>query len=344
VTSSGTPGGLAVSPFYPETERKYQGYLLYSPQYEMYSNDSDNNMLTHRADMYYRYNSRNQFSFRTLDQFKRSHDSTSSRIFTIDDQFKTNLFHTLATFDPTKKFQLRLDYSNFYLNYDSDDNSQADRMDNSWAAYGYFDVSAKTSIFANYDFSDISYDVNDLDSHENRFFGGIRWDITQKTGGQIKGGYGEKTYEQSALSSANTWMAEIQVDHTLTSRTRVILNAYRRYDEPLGEIVDKDDLQENFTTYILTHLIGLSVNYDFTTKLHFNLDTTLFYDEYKDEKRLSTREERQDKEFAISPAIKFDFMKWLTFDLAYTYTNRDSNYSEFDAEDHTVYLRASVFQ
>lgn len=344
VTSSASPGGLAVSPFYPETKRKYQAYVLYSPQYEMYSHDSDNNMLTHRADAYFRYNTRNQFSFRMLDQFKRSHDSISSRALDIDDRYKTNLFSTLASVDLTKKVRLRLDYSNYSLNYDSSRNSRADRVDNSMAAYGYFNFTPKTSVFANYEFSDIGYRSNDLDSNENRFYAGFRWDVTKKTSGQIKGGFGEKDYDQPALSSADTWMAEIQVDHLLTSRTRLILNAYRRYDEPIGELVDKDDLQENFTKYILTHLMGLSLNYDFTTKLHLNLDATLFYDEYKDEKTLSTRKERQDTEYAISPAIKFDFMKWLTFDLAYTYTNRDSNYPQFDYEDHTVFLRASIYQ
>jgi len=344
VTSSAAPGGLVISPFYPKTERKYQFYFLYSPQYEIYYDKSDENMVTHRADAYFRYNTRNKFSIRAIDQFKRSHDSISSRAFTIDDQYKSNMFNTLVTFDPTAKIRLRLDYSNFYLDYDGADNSRANRMDNSWSAYGYFNLTPKMSIFANYEFADINYDTNDLDSQENRLFAGLRWNITKKTSGQIKGGYGEKSYDDGELSDAESWMAEIQVDHNLTPNTNVVLNAYRRYDEVLGELVDKDDLKENFTKYILTHFIGLSLNYDLTTKLHLSLDGTYFYDEYKDEGSLSTRSERQDTEFAISPAVKFDFMKWLTFDLAYTYTNRDSNYSQFDYEDHTVFLRASLYQ
>ena len=343
VTSSASPGGLALSPFYPKTGRKYQSYLLYSPQYEIYYDHSDENMLTHRLDAYFRYNTRNKFSIRVLDQFKRSHGTISSRVFTIDDRYKQNLFNTLGTFDLTEKLRLRLDYSNFYMDYDSSENSLADRMDNSWSGYGYFNLTAKTSIFVNYEFADIRYDTNDLNSEEIRVFAGFCWDVTKKTSGQVKAGYGEKDYDRSGLSNLNTWMAEIQLDHSLTPRTNVVLNAYRRYDEVLGELVDKDDLKENLTKGILTHFIGLSLNYDFTTKLHLNLDTTFFYDKYKDEEKLSTLRERQDTEFAISPAVKFDFMKWLTFDLAYTYTNRDSNYSQFDYKDHTVFLRASLY-
>lgn len=347
-TSSASPGGLAVSPFYPATGRVYQGYLLYSPQYEIYhgvsakNKSTDKDMLNHRADAYFRYDTRNRFSLRTLNQLKLSHDSISSRELTIDDGYKTNLFHTLLTFDPTKKFRLRLDYSNFYLNYDDNENSRADRMDNSWAAYGFFRFTPKTSIFANYEYADIGYDSNAMDSREKRLYAGLRWELTEKTGGQIKGGHGTKAYDHEWLSDTETWMAELQLDHQLTPRTRLVLNAYRRYDEAIGELVNKDDVPQNFTKTILTHFIGLSVNYDLTAKIRLNLDGTYFYDAYKDEAKLSSRKERQDKEFAISPAVRFDFMKWLSLDLSYIYTNRDSNYSQFDHEDHTVFLRANL--
>ncbi len=344
VTSSATPGGLVVNPFYPATDRKYQSYLLYTPQMEIYYGRSDENMITHRADAYFRYNTQNKFSFRVLDQYKRSHDSISSRVFTIDDRYQSNLLNLLGTYDPTAKLRFRLDYSNYYLNYDSSENSRADRMDNSWAGYGFFHLTPKLSIFANYEFSDIDYDSNELDSEENRYFAGFRWEITRKTQGQVKGGYGKKSYDLSGLSDAETWMAEIQVDHHLTSRTHVVFNAFRRYDESLGEIVKKDDVVQNYTTRILTHCAAVSLNYDMTRKLHLNLDAMLFYDEYEDERRLSSGKERNDTEFNISPSVKFDFSKWLTFDLAYIYANRNSNYSQFDFEDHTVFLRGSIYQ
>ena len=75
-----------------------------------------------------------------------------------------------------------------------------------------------------------------------------------------------------------------------------------------------------------------------------NLDTTVFYDEYEDEARLSSQKQRKDWEYAISPSVKYDFSNWLILDASYTYTKRDSNYSEYDFDDHTVMLRGSIYQ
>ena len=100
VTASATPGGLVVSPFYPQTNRRYQGYFLYSPQAEFYWDKSDENMVSQRVDAYFRYQTMNKFSFRALDQFKYSHDSISSRALTIDDRYTSNLFNVVGTYDP----------------------------------------------------------------------------------------------------------------------------------------------------------------------------------------------------------------------------------------------------
>lgn len=344
VTTSSTPGGLAVSPFYPSIDRRYQTYLLYTSQYEIYHSHSDRNLTSHRVDAYFRYNTRNRFSFRVLDLYNRSSDSISSRAFTIDDRYRSNLLNAVATYDPTDKFRLRLDYSNFYLNYDGELNSRrADRMDNSWAAYGFFNITSKLAIFANYEFTDINYDINDLDSQEKRLYGGIRWDVTYKTSGQVKGGYGKREFEVPGISDMSTWMAEIQVDHVLTPRSRVIFNAHRRYDEVMTQRVDRESLPQGFTKAILTHFFGLSLNYDILSRLGLNLDGTMFFDHYQDEGRPAQYKERRDTEYSISPALKFDFRKWLTADLAYTYTKRDSNYPRFNYEDHTVFLRASLY-
>ncbi len=346
VTSSAAPGGLAVQPFYEKADRTYQSYLLYSPQFEFYDEHSDHNMTTHRVDSYFRYNTRNKFSLRLVDQFKRSHDSISSRYFTIDDKYKSNVFNAVSTFDITEKTRLRADYNNFYLNYDADRNDGADRMDNGGSVYGFFRMTAKTSLFAEYEFADIDYDSNDLDSREMRYFGGIRWEITEKSSGRIKGGYGKKTYDEDAFGEVDTWMAEIVVDHQLTPKTRLVFNAYRRYDENMGQPLDVNNLPATYSTHILTQLAGLSVSYDVTPKLHFNCHSTFFtdtYDSYSSVVGAAAPKSRKDTEFAFSPALKFDFKKWLTFDLSYIYTNRDSNYSRYDYTDNTTLLRASVY-
>ncbi len=350
-TTSSTPGGLAVSPYYPENDRRYQAYLLYSPQWEMYAHESQNNMVSHRVDGYFHYNSGNKFSIKVIDQFKRSHDSVSSRIYTIDDKYKTNLFSAVSDLDLTEKFGLRLDYSNFRVNYEDSDNDINDRVDNSWAAYGFFHLTPKISLFAEYEYADMDYRSNFLDSSEERYFGGIRWEFTEKTSGQVKAGYGDRDYDKSWLSDTGTTMAEVVVDYDMTEKTRIVFNAYRRYEEAMSTGLRWDGVPTgNLATNMLTHMVGLSINYDITSKLHLNLHSTIFYDEYDYEyeddawKGVWDDKERRDREIAVSPQIKFDVFKWLSLDLAYIYTHLDSNYSEEDYTDHTVFLRANLFR
>ena len=345
-TTSATPGGLAVSPFFPKNDRRYQAYLLYSPQLEIYHHENENNMLTHRVDGYFHYNSQNRFSLQLIDQYKRAHDSVSSRRYDIEDKYRTNLFSAVSTLGLTEKIELRLDYSNFLVNYDDSDNRINDRVDNSWALYGYFRLTDKTWAFAEYEYADLNYRNYFLDSAEDRYFAGIRWEITEKTSGQIKGGYGFRDYDADGLSDVDTWMAEVIIDYDLTEKTRIVANAYRRYEESMGEGLHWDNSFGYTSTNMLTHMFGLSLNYDLTSKLHLNLHGTLFYDEYAYEydDDLWEGKKQRDREFAISPTIKLDFLKWLTFDLAYTYTHVDCNYSEGEFEDHTVILRGTIYR
>ena len=148
--------------------------------------------LTHRFDAMLHYHSGNRLSVRAIDQYKISYDAFSERAYFTDDKYKSNMFNLAGTYDLTEKLQLRLDYSNFYLNYEDDFNSDADRMDNVYSAYAFLKMTSKTSVFLEYDYADIDYDSSTKDSHEHRYYGGIRWEMTGKSSGQIKGGYGKR--------------------------------------------------------------------------------------------------------------------------------------------------------
>ena len=395
VTANASPGGLAVNPFAPINYKPFQLYLLYSPQLQIYHNQKDTayqdpgigegivdnedinqftnndslNRLTHRVDAYISYHSGNRLFLRAMDQYKISYDDFSERAYSIDDKYNSNMFNITGILDITHKLQLRLDYSNFDLNYKDTINSDADRTDNSIAAYLFFRLTAKTSAFVEYEFADIDYATSDKNSHEHRYFGGLRWQMSGKTSGQIKGGFGEKIFDSTSsilpdtdvrpadIDSSN-WMAEIQIDHNFNSRTNLTLNAYRRYDETLEHRYDYGDLENFYADYTLAHFVGLKVSREITSKIHLNLDTSFFYDEFKgsranhaiqDDFEFDTyvdspnyKRERRDTEFAISPSINFTIFKWLTLNGAYIYTVHDSNYPAHDYFDHTFFVRASL--
>ncbi|MFP4446705.1 MAG: hypothetical protein ACLFPD_10725, partial [Desulfosudaceae bacterium] len=206
-TTTAAPGGLAVQPNFPVTDRRYQGYLLYSPQFEFYEGQSDDNMVSHRVDGYFHYNTRNKLLLRFIEQYKRTHDSLSSRNFTIDDKYHANLARATADLDLTHKLGVGMKYTNYILSYDASENDHANRVDNIWGLTGSFRLTSKVALFAEYDYANIYYSDNDLDNNEHQFYGGVRWEITGKSRGRLKGGYGRKTYDASELSDVDTWMA-----------------------------------------------------------------------------------------------------------------------------------------
>ncbi len=398
VTANASPGGLAINPFTPINYKPFQFYVLYSPQLEIYHNQSIKayqdtdlgegvintedisqftgqdslNRLTHRVDAYVSYHSGNKLFLRVMDQYKISYDAFSERAYTIDDKYKSNVFNISGIFDATNRLRLRLDYSNFDLDYKDQINSDADRMDNSIAAYLFFQMTSKTSAFIEYEFADINYNTTDKDSHEHRYFAGLRWRMTGKSSGQIKGGFGKKTDTSTSVFpdtdiqisdiSKSNWMAEIQIDHNINSRTNLTLNGYRKYDEVLEHRYDYGDFKNFYADYTLAHFVGLKLSREITSKIYLNLDTSFFYDEFegsgadygfRDTFRGAFgsdlfvhipryQKQRRDTEFAVSPSINFDIFNWLTINGAYVYTAHDSNYPAHDYFDHTFFVRASL--
>jgi hypothetical protein len=345
---------------------------LYSPSLEIYHDenlsahqppdtsadiidDDDFDRLSHRVDAMIHYDTGNKLAIRAMDQYKISYDAFSERAYWTDDEYRSNVFTVANTFDATEKIQLRLDYSNFNLNYDDDFNSDDDRKDNVYSAYLYFRQTSKLSYFVEYDYADIGYDSSDRDNHEHRYYGGVRWEMTGKSSGQIKGGYGKKKSDESSKIdtdvnisdvSEDNWMAAIQLDHNFDSRTNLTLNAYRRYDEVLEHRYDYNRYEDFYADYILAHYVGANFSRKIKHNIHLNLDSSLFFDDFKNSRNSSIGgedEDREDTEFSVSPSVKYDMNKYFSINGGYIYTDHISNYPAVDYVDHTFFILASLF-
>lgn len=388
ITANASPGGLAIDSFNPVDFRRFQAYVLYSPQFEWYhglkkrphqgpdtgqdiitnedidggddrfsgaSRRTDLNRTTHRVDGMLHYHSGNMLSVRAMDQYKINYDPFSERTYFAEDKYKSNMFHIAGTLDPTEKIQLRLDYNNFRLDYPDRTNSDDDRRDDVYAAYLFFRATAKTSLFLEYDYADINYKTSPRDSYEHRYFGGIRWEMTSKSSGQVKGGYGRRRMDNSsgadmdiAISDASSsnWIAAIQIDHNVTAKTNLTFNAYRRYDEVLEHRYNYGELDKFYADYIMAHFAGIKLSWNARRSIHLNLDASLFYDKFKGS-RLRDRDgqaaEREDLNFALSPSLSIDLFRHVNLNGGYIYTDHDSNYPDHDYVDHTFFIRASLF-
>lgn len=331
-TTTTSPGGMSLARIKPESTRKTQTYLLYSPEFVFYSKHSGHNDINHKAEGMFQYNFNMGLSLDFVDQFNIRSQANNNGISETLDTYKDNIFNVLAVYEPSEKLKFRLDYSNYFLDYEEDINAYMDRTDNSYAAYIFYKIKPRTSIFVEYEFSDIAFDTyTNADSVENRYYAGLQWDVTAKTRGRLKLGYIDKDFDRSFVEDQSGFSWELQTMHNFNPKRAMQINTFQRFNE--------SNMIDSYT--FLTSGIRASWLQRFSEKWSGTLMGSYTKDNYKGIFIYEDKEnEREDKIFSIAPALRYEFKKWLLFDLGYAYTKRNSNFDIFDFKNNTIFFRA----
>jgi hypothetical protein len=328
-TSSIAPGGFSLSRSTSGSFRRYQTYLFYGADIERFSKYSSENVTSHKLEGLFQYNLRGGLSIELVDQYLASHDIRGTGISSELDKYKTNLANLILTYDALEKIKFRIDYSNFLVNYDG--NNYRDRDDNAFSGYIFYKFQPKTSVFIEYDFIDISYDESALlDSKEYHYFGGLQWDMTAKSKGSIKAGYGVKNFSVSSIGDAKDFIVEAQIDHQFTPKTSLKINASRKTNET----------NITATDFIISNNIEVEYLQRLTGKITGDVNFSYTNDSYKGNLTYDGEtKERKDDTFSGAFALRYKFKQWLNLDTGYIYTKRDSNFSDFDYTTNIVFIR-----
>ncbi|MFH0726901.1 MAG: outer membrane beta-barrel protein [Pseudomonadota bacterium] len=334
-TSNTSPGGLKVSRVKPDAARRFQSYLLYAPEFVYYETHSDHDSVNHKAEGQLQYNFNMGLSLDAVDQFNSRSEVNDNGVSRRLDEYQDNLFNFLAEYDSSEKFRFRFDYSNYALDYKDEINDFRNRVDNSFAAYIFYKFKAKTSLFAEYEFADIKYDT-DFDSNsstEDRYYAGLDWEVTAKTKGRVKLGYIEKVFDAAGVDEQSAFSMEVQGQHNFTPKRALRVTGFRKFNESI--------MISSFAS--LSTGTALALLQRFTEKWSGTLNGSFTRDEYKGLFVIrGAVDERADDIFSVAPALRYKFRDWMFFDLAYVYSQRDSNFTLFDYESNTVFLRVNV--
>ena len=325
-TSSVAPGGLDLDLDTGDFKR-YQVYLFYSPEFYMYSDNSEEDLTQHRAEGMLQYNMKGGLTLEFVDQFLKSMDSRGTGISTEQDKFSTNFLTARASYDFSPKLEFMVDFSNFVVDYDASRNDYRDRTDDSWSAYVYYKFRAKTSIFAQYQNVNVRYDLNsDYDNKVGSVYGGLQWDMTAKSSGSIRVGSTSKDYDNSLISDEDDVVFELQVDYIFSPKTDFQLRAFRQNSE--SNILGVNS--------ILRSRFNAKVNYRPASRITCILDFEYTQDDYEGDLNYGgIIKERKDSLYLFIPSVEYSFRKWLTAKASYYYMERDSNFSDFDYSTNT---------
>ena len=332
-SSNTSPGGLALSRIKPEATRRMQSYLLYSPEFTMFANNSDHDYINHKAVGAFQYNFDAGLSIDLVEQFNKRNEINNNATGNLD-KYYDNLVNLIVTYDLSRKFKIRGDYSNYWLDYDDSANEFRNRTDNSGSLYVFYQFRPKTSAFVQYNYADICYDESSArDSQQHGYFTGVDWDVTAKTRGRAKVGYTEKRFEESGLDDEAGFAMEVQAQHTFTPKRAINVSVSRNYKE-----------SSSSTAYAaLSSGVNASLLQRFTAKWSGTVSLSFTRDEYEGEYTLGGKtDEREDDTFRAGASLLFEPRDWLSFDLGYYFSTRASNFSVFDFGNNTVYINIEV--
>jgi len=326
-TTTTSPGGLHLSRFKSEADRRYQSYFLYSPEYVMYSNNSKHWHWNHKAESLFQLNLNSGLSFDLITLLHDKKEIAGNGVTDTLYRYQDSLIDFIATYDPpSNRFELQFAYSNYALDYKEIVVSYRDRRDNSFGLSASYQFWPKTALFAEYNYSDINYVSGSItDNIERRYYAGAKWDITAKTSGTLKLGYIEKDFDSITLSDQSGFSAELQTQHHLTSKRTLQVLGYRKFQE--------SDLL-GASSFLSTGIdIGLSQK--FTEKWSGTFNAFYEMNDYNEVNR-------DDTVYGFGPAIRFEPREWMFFDFGYYYSRNDSNVTFFDYDINQIFLRATL--
>lgn len=335
-TSKDTPGGITISRYDQPSFRRLNAYFSYEPEFEIYADNSDQNTTSHQFEGVLQYNLKGGLSIELLDQFIDTYDAYSSSLADREkqDKYITNLANITIGYRISDKLNVNLGYSNFLVDYDEKLSERWNRTDHTATGYIYFQVRPKAAVFTGYEFTQINYEEDERsDNTENRFYGGFQWDITEKSRGRIKAGYGDTDFDAADIENSQDYIYEIQLDHRLTRKTSLSLFAYRKKEEADFSAYD----------YILTHKATASYMQRVTNKISIGMRLSYAYESFEGEVNLIGKsEERKDDLYYLNPYIRYHFRDWFSMDLEYKYEKRDSNTTLYEFETNSLLIGLSL--
>lgn len=165
-----------------------------------------------------------------------------------------------------------------------------------------------------------------LDSDEDRFYVGARWEATARTDGTVKIGHLKKDFRDSSRQdvSAGSWDAGVR--WSLRTYSVFELNTSRQTTESTG-----------FGDTILTDSHALSWTHDWNSRFRTQLLGIWRNDEYQ-----GASVAREDETTSLGVRLTYRFRRWLRFGMEVLRTDRDSDVQSFDYKRNLILFTAGV--
>lgn len=184
-------------------------------------------------------------------------------------------------------------------------------------------IGAKTRMFVEHVDSDVEYDNltaagTTLDSNEESNYIGVTWEATDITTGSVKFGRLDKDFDAGGSEDLNVW--EVEVVWTPRTYSTVRLNSSLEAQETFGTGAFIE--ATNHTLYW---------GHEWTDQISTFVNVAIGSDEFPGTDR---EDDRQNLGFGV----RYNLGQYLNLGASYSYSERDSNDSQFDFQRNQIVL------
>ena len=326
-------------------ERANRYRLRYTPTFQRYSHESDDNRINHRArassrmvlDGRNRVNLGASFSRvqATLTDTNRANDEDTGNI-----NNKTNVDGTYLFGARGAKGQLELDAGyewNRYSNHLTSGSNNQSKEYNSprVGATFYWRVAPKTQVLVGGQYAKYNYRWSEstIDSKNMSGYVGARWSATAKTTGSVRVGRSEKNFDNAGIDDETITSWEANVTWRPASYSTVRLSTENTFDE--GSETDTDELRES-TIEQATY--SLRWTYDWDPQISSNVGYRFQDKKYKGGESAG----RKDEINTVTVGVTYSFRRWLDFGIETEFKDNHSTLDSASYKRNTYFLTATV--
>lgn len=251
---------------------------------------------------------------------------------TTPDEYKeseVDFVYSYGALSAQARLDLNVNYRDLDYKIDTIDYRARDRSKSTIGATFFYNLGAATDLLFESSLTDVQYALTPdgsatRDSKETSYLVGAQWQSTASTSGYAKIGYQEKDFDASGRESFSglKWQAGV-VWEPIESAT-FILDTQNETRETNGE-----------GNFIRRKDVSLQWRHEWLQRVRTQAGIAIGNDEYEGSGR-------SDDVSDLNLAVIYQFRRWLSFNLGYTYSERDSNRDVIDYDQNIYHLTAKV--
>lgn len=224
----------------------------------------------------------------------------------------------------TAKAQFEMDVTTNNLDYTNNSQDSRDRKSNALSARVFYNIGAKSSVFIEAKQNTIDYvtaGARNLDNKEAFTHLGFRWDVSNKTTGELKFGSFTKKFDSAA-----------ETDGSGSSYKASILWKPKTYSHVTLAFSQAPQESVTVDSFYLSSLMSVNWQHNFSSKLGLEMGLSSGTDEYS-----STRKDTVNN---LRLSVIYKLRRRVELGANYTNSKRDSNLAAADFNNGTIMFTA----